>query len=183
VRLLTFSIFQQLGRGENKMTAIPAIPATKVCTTCGAEYPATLEYFPPDKQMRGGLHSWCRVCFRARKKEYEKRANPEKRRQRARKYYQKNREKLCEMQRQKRAENAEAFRKRDREYYQKNRAWLLEKERERNGSKKIDDDDYSDLVPIDERCFGFRSWAVITSSEYAAYFNRKTTRKKRRIEK
>lgn len=150
------------------------IPVTKVCTNCGAELPATLEYFPPDKQMRYGLHSWCRPCFRARNKEYEKRADPEKRRQRARKYYKKNREKLCERQRQRHAENAESYRKRKKEYYRKNRAWILEKERERRGSKKIDDDDdYTDLLPIDEYDT-FRSWAVITSAEYAAYFNRKT---------
>jgi len=144
-------------------------PTTKCCTKCGAEYPATLEYFPPVKQKLDGLHSWCRPCFRARIKEYVKKADPEKRRRKAREYYQKNREKLCEQQRKKRAENAEAARKRKREWYCKNRAWLLERERERRGSKKIDDDDdYSDLYPLDERRFGFRSWAVITSIEYAA---------------
>lgn len=143
-------------------------PTTKCCTKCGAEYPATLEYFPPDKQKLDGLHSWCRPCFRARNKEYVKK-HPEKRRQRAKKYYHKNREKLCERERQKRAENVEEARKRKREWYWKNRAWLLERERERRGSKKIDDDDdYSELYPLDERSFGFRSWAVITSSEYAA---------------
>ena len=102
-------------------------------------------------------------------------SRPRKKRQWARNYYQKNREQLCERERKKRAENAEAARKRKREWYWKNRAWLLEKERERRGSKKIDDDDdYSELYPLDERSVGFRSWAVITSSEYAAYINRKT---------
>lgn len=149
-------------------------PATKCCTKCGEPYPATTEYFPPNKQNLDGLQYWCRVCMRAAKRESYKKADPEKRRRMARKYYHKNREKLCALQRQKRAENAEAFRKRKREYYQKNRDWLLEKERERRGSKKIDDDDdYSDLLPIDEYDT-FRSWAVITSWEYAAHFNRKT---------
>ena len=142
-------------------------PTTKCCPRCGVEYPATLEYFPPYKKNLDGLHYWCRVCTRAAKREWQKKADPEKRRRMAREYYQKNREKLCEQQRKKRAENAEAARKRDREYYQKNREWLLEKERERRGSKKIDDDDYSDLYPLDERSFGFRSWAAITSAEYA----------------
>lgn len=35
---------------------------TLVCTKCGNEYPATLEYFKPDKQKRNGLCSWCRAC-------------------------------------------------------------------------------------------------------------------------
>ena len=172
---MTFSIFQQLDREEHKhMTDIPAIPATKVCTICGAEHPATLEFFPPDKQRMYGLHSWCRPCFRARIKEYVKKADPEKRRQRVRKYYQKNRqknkEKLAEKNREYYQQNKDKINERSREYYQKNRAWLLEKERERRGSKKIDDDsdiDYTDLYPLDERSFGFRSWAVITSTEYA----------------
>jgi len=107
-------------------------------------------------------------------RESQKKADPEKKRRRARERYRKNREKLCERQRQKRRENSEAVRKRDREYYQKNREWLVEKAREKRGSKKIDDnDDYADLIPIDEYDV-FRSWAVITSWEYAAHFNRKT---------
>jgi hypothetical protein len=150
-------------------------PTTKCCPRCGVEYPATLEYFPPYKKNLDGLHYWCRVCSRAANRESHKKADPEKKRQWARNYYHNNREKLCERQSKKRSENVEEARKRKREWYWKNRAWLLEKERERRGSKKIDDDDdYSELIPIDERSVGFRSWAVITSSEYAAYFNRKT---------
>jgi len=149
-------------------------PTTKCCTKCGEPYPATLEYFPPYKQKLDGLHSWCRICMRDGNRESQKKADPEKKRRRARERYRKNREKLCERQRQKRRENSEAVRKRDREYYQKNREWLVEKAREKRGSKKIDDnDDYADLIPIDEYDV-FRSWAVITSWEYAAHFNRKT---------
>jgi len=145
-------------------------PTTKCCTKCGEPYPATLEYFPPDKQMRIGLHSWCRVCFRARSRESKKRADPEKRRRMAREYYQKNREKRRRIARERYHKNREKIKEYGREYYQKNREWILEKEREKRGSKKIDDDDdidYTDLTPLDERSFGFRSWAVITSAEYA----------------
>ena len=163
---------QQPDRGENKH--MTDIPATKCCTKCDEPYPATLEYFPPDKQMRNGLRSWCRPCFRARIKEYAKKADPEKKRQLARKQYHKNREKnkekLAEQRREYYKKNKEKLAEQQREYYKKNRAWLVEKERERRGSKKIDDDndiDYTDMYPLDERSFGFRSWAVITSTEYA----------------
>jgi len=38
---------------------------TKACTKCRKEYPATADFFPPDKRSRDGFHSWCRVCNRA----------------------------------------------------------------------------------------------------------------------
>lgn len=38
---------------------------TLVCTKCGNEYPATLEYFKPDKKKRNGWFSWCRTCCNA----------------------------------------------------------------------------------------------------------------------
>ena len=88
----------------------------------------------------------------------------------AREYYQKNREKRRRIARERYHKNREKIKEYGREYYQKNREWILEKEREKRGSKKIDDDDdidYTDLTPLDERSFGFRSWAVITSAEYA----------------
>jgi hypothetical protein len=39
--------------------------------------------------------------------------------------------------------------------------------------RPFESDDYSDLLPANEHDW-FRSWAVITSWEYAAHFNRKT---------
>lgn len=48
---------------------------TKRCTHCLKIYPATKEYFKPDKQNAQGLHSWCRQCHRqaARTRYQEKR--------------------------------------------------------------------------------------------------------------
>lgn len=37
----------------------------KRCSNCSNEYPATTEYFKPDKESPSGIHSWCRVCHRA----------------------------------------------------------------------------------------------------------------------
>lgn len=36
----------------------------KRCTKCGKEKSATTEYFPPNKQTKDKLASWCRVCVR-----------------------------------------------------------------------------------------------------------------------
>ena len=43
---------------------------TKICTKCKIEYPATREYFYADKWHKGGLHCWCKECFRLKRKEY-----------------------------------------------------------------------------------------------------------------
>lgn len=34
----------------------------KVCTKCKKEYPATTEYFTPNKTYKQGLFSWCKAC-------------------------------------------------------------------------------------------------------------------------
>lgn len=38
------------------------------CTKCGAENPATLEFFPPNNRKKNGLDSWCRECRRQYKR-------------------------------------------------------------------------------------------------------------------
>lgn len=43
---------------------------TKVCSVCGIEYPATLEYFNKEKHGKYGLRSKCRECRSAEKKQY-----------------------------------------------------------------------------------------------------------------
>ena len=139
-------------------------PTTKCCTKCGIEYPATTEYFPP---KRGGLGSWCRKCLKKRNKEYREKngdiirakyeENIEKRRQQNREAYKRMKESRGEQVRE----------------YKRN--WQR-KRRERIRSEKMlafGSDDYSDLLPVNEHDW-FRSWAVITSWEYAAHFNRKT---------
>lgn len=37
----------------------------KYCKGCDTTYPATLEFFPPDKKGKNGLNSRCRICRRA----------------------------------------------------------------------------------------------------------------------
>ena len=38
-------------------------PLKKVCSQCGKEFPATLEFFHKDSCSKYGLHSWCEKCF------------------------------------------------------------------------------------------------------------------------
>jgi 5-methylcytosine-specific restriction endonuclease McrA len=51
------------------------IEQTRVCTKCGVAKLATLEYFPPHKMGKWGLHSLCRQCKKAN--DAAKRARPE----------------------------------------------------------------------------------------------------------
>ena len=143
-------------------------PTTKCCTKCGEPYPATTEYFPP---KRGGLGSWCRNCLKVANREYR----------------QKNKESIAESERLRYDKNVEKRREQNRESYRRMKERLGERVREykRNMQRKyrarlraekmlpFESEDYSDLLPANEHDW-FRSWAVITSWEYAAHFNRKT---------
>ena len=52
--------------------------------------------------------------------------------------------------------------------YKKNRKrWKARRYSTYSNVSDDKDNDYSDLHPLDERAIGFRSWAVITSTEYA----------------
>ena len=144
---------------------MPENQTTKECTKCGEPYPATTEYFAPASRNKSGLHSWCRNCTRAGNRESQKRVSPEIRRERARKSYSRRREKILERNRQHKKTNKERVEKKAREYYEKNRQYIIEKQRERDGSIKMDEDNYADLVPMDG-VDTFRAWAVITSGEY-----------------
>ena len=146
-------------------------PTTKCCTKCGTEYPATLEYFPKKRGASGGLGSWCRNCLKVANREYR----------------QKNKESIAESERLRYNKNLEKRREQNRESYRRMKERLGERVREykRNMQRKyrarlraekmrpFESDDYSDLLPVNEHDW-FRSWAVITSWEYAAHFNRKT---------
>lgn len=48
---------------------------TRICTRCNTESPANLEYFPPHKHGKYGLHSTCRQC--KKKTDAERRARPD----------------------------------------------------------------------------------------------------------
>ena len=39
---------------------------TRVCTVCGIKKEASLEFFPPHKIGKHGLHSWCIPCKKAK---------------------------------------------------------------------------------------------------------------------
>lgn len=47
-----------------------------MCSKCRKEWPATTEYFPPDKAKRSGLASWCRSCKREQQRVYNTRVRP-----------------------------------------------------------------------------------------------------------
>lgn len=89
----------------------------KRCTKCGEEKP--LDAFGPRKSSRDGLHTECRDCRRAYKREWmraKRHANPEWAREVDRKW---------------REENPEAARAKDRRFKTKNRDLIRKRNRER----------------------------------------------------
>ena len=51
-------------RGTSRILLEPIVHI-KTCTKCHADYPATAEFFPPNKKRPDGFQSHCRKCDRA----------------------------------------------------------------------------------------------------------------------
>lgn len=96
---------------------------TLVCTKCGNEYPATLEYFPADKRNRRGYSSWCRSCHRSD----------------SRQRYQKNADEYRKRALERRNANIERARETTREYHRTHK----EHERETNKAWREAHPEYS----------------------------------------
>ena len=126
------------------------ITATKRCTKCGKE--KQIDDFYSTKNTHDGKLSSCKDCTKEARKEWGRQ----------------NRVQQNRKERERYAKNPEAKKEKRREAYRK---WYAKKENraKRLEEKKIvpDTDDYSDLLPLADRDVAFRSWAVITSQEYA----------------
>lgn len=80
----------------------------KICADCGESYPATLEYFPPNKNLSYGVHSYCRRCHNKQTRE-SKRRNKARNAEYNRQYYQSHKEEFAERQRKDLANKPERF--------------------------------------------------------------------------
>lgn len=112
---------------------------TKVCSKCGVEKPATLEYFYKKIGGRNGINASCIECHNRDMQERRKR-NPqqwrlywqdhkEEIRRNQKRYYDKNRDLIAE--RQKRYKQADRYKEYTRIYYQKNKEAIRERARKR----------------------------------------------------
>lgn len=104
---------------------------TKTCSKCRSTHPLTAEHFKPNKSRPGGWEYWCRACFNAFYRANSK-ARPEQRREKERKY---------------RERNPEAYAAKQRRHYESARArgadWVKynpERERERDRRRWRDDE-------------------------------------------
>ena len=96
---------------------------SKTCTKCGETKP--LDDFHRDKTKAGGRKSNCKECERERKRRFYE-ENREKVLERKRRFYEENREKVLERDRRYREENREKVLERKRRYYEENRDKRLE---------------------------------------------------------
>ena len=88
----------------------------KTCTKCGQAFPATTEYFYPQKAGKDELISWCKECSAEKARQYNK-ANREKIAERGRQYREANRERVAEQKHQYYIANLEQIAERHRQYY------------------------------------------------------------------
>lgn len=108
------------------------IPPEKQCSKCGNKYPATAEYFNRDKSRVSGLFPWCKPCSKQDDKKrspqrlaaavVRDKANPEKKKARAKKDRLIRREKIKAQQRKWESENRETVRLHSRVQASKRRA-------------------------------------------------------------
>ena len=104
---------------------------TKVCTKCGKELPATVEYFYSQKGAKIGLTGQCKECIKEKSRRWsfenkEKRKetrleNLEKRRERERKYAKDNKERIVEYTKMWREENKNNINEYTKKYIYKRR--------------------------------------------------------------
>lgn len=93
---------------------MPVTTPLKRCTKCGAELPATTDYFYPHPTAANGLHPQCKACQRAARKQY----------------YAANREAVLAHQKQYDALHLEEKRARDEQWRRRNKAYISEKNRQ-----------------------------------------------------
>lgn len=84
----------------------PDVTTLKMCTQCHRTLPATLEQFYRLKNGRGGLHSWCKDCVRARSRLWAN-ANPERTRANRRAWRKANPERMRAKKKRQYAANPE----------------------------------------------------------------------------
>lgn len=96
---------------------VPPIPQEKQCTGCQAFFPATLDYFPPNKQVKSGLMARCRTCTNEEKQRYRQ-ANKETILARDKLYVQQHREQVRERDNAHAVAHREVHRVYSRRHYQ-----------------------------------------------------------------
>ena len=110
----------------------------KWCNGCKTAYPATSEYFYPDKSKKTGLSSRCRECRKA-DMERRRKEDPENAKAINRRCYAKHQERRVEEKRLERAANPEKVREINKRSYAKHRERRREGERayRKNNPEKV----------------------------------------------
>lgn len=109
---------------------------TKVCSKCKQEFPATTEFFYPDKKAKDGLSYQCKQCAKQRAAEWAQankerivqrhRDNKERENERSRQWRLKNKARKEEYQREWREANKDQIAEQRREYRARNKKRLAE---------------------------------------------------------
>lgn len=95
----------------------------KQCTKCLKKFPPSKKYFYSDKKGVLGLCSRCKKCHSIKRKEYLMNAdNAKKHKERCKKYYSNNKDKIAEYNEQ----NRETILKKKKEYRQNNKQKIAE---------------------------------------------------------
>lgn len=118
---------------NNSVNTDPNI--TKVCTVCGREFPATLEYFRKNKAGKYGLDTQCKEC-RAEKNRQWRKDNKDEIAEYNRQYYQEHKDKVTEYHRQYHQEHKDKIAEYYRQWRENNPDKVAEKSRRQNEKRR-----------------------------------------------
>ena len=99
---------------------------TKICTKCGIEYPATLEYFGKKKGGKFGRKAICRICETSKHKIYREN-NKEKLTAKCKIYRENNKEKIASIHKIYYENNKEKINAKCKIYYENNKEKMTSK--------------------------------------------------------
>ena len=97
---------------------------TKKCSKCGAEKPATPEFYHRDKSRKDGLVFQCKDCQKLYREN-----NKEKILEQNRLYYENNKEKILEQKKSYRENNKEKISEQKKLHYENNKEEILEQKK------------------------------------------------------
>ena len=147
----------------------------KTCLKCGRNLPATAEYFHRHKRYKDGLRSTCKECRkRIRAEQYQE--NPDKFKERSRRYFIENREANSIKCKKWYRDNKKANTKRCNQYYKENKDKLREYIKNFNQKRRaLIKETHADLTPeewIDIKEFFNNSCAYcgMTEEEHLSKF-------------
>lgn len=147
---------------------------TKICSKCGIEKPATLEYFHKYSRSKLGIRSVCKECrITERIEDYKN--NKEKRLKTNKEWRDKNPERHKQIIKEYSENNKDKISKKSKNHYEKNKEKILERQKQRQKEKWED-------IKVYIKNYNEQNKEIISEKNRIRYFKNKDRLKPIRLE-